>query len=94
VVPRILEDQLVEILLEHEATAAAGFTKRNIDAYGSKLSFREIAEQIRGRVHEAEIAVLLSNEEAHGLIEYLEQAVPNCGISYRISPVARVGVIK
>jgi hypothetical protein len=93
VLPRDLREDLVEILLEHEAIAETGFATRDVDAHGLSLSFRNIAEQIRGRVHKTEFVAHLSEKDARGVISFLRDTTPTWGISYRISPIAETGEI-
>ena len=89
--PRELEEHLVGILLQHDEAAAIGFTTREINAFGSHVLFRKIAEQIRGRVHRVEFKVLLPIREASNLVDHLRQAVSGRGVSFHLTPVLEAG---
>jgi hypothetical protein len=93
ILPRDLREDLVEILLEHEAIAETGFATRDIDAHGLSLPFRSIGEQIRGRVHQTELTAHLSEKDARDVISILRDTTPTWGISYRISPITETGEI-
>lgn len=91
VAPRDQEEHLVEILLEHDEAALAGFTMREISAFGSHVLFRDIAEQIRGRVRRVEFKMLLPASDAHDLVEHLRKTVSGPGINFQIAPVEAAG---
>lgn len=93
VAPRDQEEHLVELLLEHDEAALTGFTTREINAFGSHVLFRDIAEQIRGRVRRVEFKMLLPASEAHNLVEHLRKTVPGRGVSFHIAPVEAAGDI-
>jgi len=93
VAPRALEEKLIESLMEHEATAAAGFIAREVVAYGLHVPFRNIAEQISGRVQEVEVTALLSADSAQDLIDHLGRALQGQRITYRMSSVTTMGSI-
>ena len=65
VAPRDQEEHLVAILLEHDEAALTGFTTREVSAFGSHVLFRDIAEQIRGRVRRVEFKMLLPASDAY-----------------------------
>lgn len=94
VAPRDLEEHLVEILLEHDEAASIGFTTCEISAFGSHVLFRNIAEQIRGRVRRVEFKVFLSTQEAHNLVAHLRQTVSGRGVTFHIAPVLTAGSIE
>lgn len=93
VAPRAIEEALIEFLMGYEATAAAGFTVREVVAYGLHVPFRNIAEQISGRVREVEFAAIVPANHAQDLIEQLGQTLQGQRITYRISPVTETGVV-
>ncbi len=93
VLPRDLRDDLVEILLEHEPLAEGGFATRDVDAHGLALSFRSIAEQIRGRVRQTEVTAQLTLKDARAVITLLQETAPTWGIRYRLSPLTEAGEI-
>lgn len=93
VAPRDQEEHLVEILLEHDEAALTGFTTREINAFGSHVLFRDIAEQIRGRVRRVEFKMLLPASEAHDLVGHLRKTVSGRGVSFYIGPVEAAGDI-
>lgn len=94
VAPQDQEEHLVEILLEHDEAAITGFTTREISAFGSHVLFRNIAEQIRGRVRRVEFKMLLSSQEAHNLVGHLRETVSGRGVSFHIAPVEAVGDVE
>lgn len=94
VAPRDLEEHLIEILLEHDEAASVGFTTREINAFGSHILFRNIAEQIRGRVRRVEFKVLLSSQEARNLVAHLRQTVSGRGVTFHVAPVLTAGSLE
>jgi Protein of unknown function (DUF3240) len=93
IAPRALQDKLVEMLLAHELANAAGFTVREVVAYGRDVEFRTTAEQISGRVKRIEIRAVLSPEVAREIASNLEATVTGQRIEWSISATMASGTI-
>ena len=92
VASRLLEDKLVELLLAHELAGAAGFTVREVVAYGRNVEFRTTGEQISGRVRQIEIRAVLAPDAARAIVRDLGGAVIGQRVAWLISPVEEAGV--
>lgn len=91
VAPRMLEEKLVQTLLAHEVAGAAGFSVREIVAYGRTVNFRTVAEQISGRVRQIEVRMVLSADHAHQIVEQLKAEMPGQHVAWRIASVTAAG---
>ncbi|MBI2716266.1 MAG: DUF3240 family protein [Rhizobiales bacterium] len=91
VAPRLLEEKLVQTLIDHEVAGAAGFSIREIIAYGRALDFRTLAEQISGRVRQIEVRMVLSVDHAQQIVEQLKAEMPGQHVAWQIAPIAAGG---
>lgn len=91
VAPRMLEEKLVQTLLAHEVAGAAGFSVREIVAYGRTVHFKTIAEQISGRVRQIEVRMVLCADHAQQIVEQLKAEMPRQHVAWQIASVMAVG---
>ncbi len=89
--PRALEEKLVQLLLENEVAGAAGFSAREIVAYGRAMHFRTVAEQIGGRVRQIEVRMMLSADQAQRVVEQLKSGMPGQPVVWQIEQVTASG---
>ena len=94
VASRLLQDKLVELLLAHELAGAAGFTVREVVAYGRNVEFHTTGEQISGRVRQIEVRAILPAKVAREVVQALESAVGSQRIEWWFSPVEESGVFR
>lgn len=90
VFPKALEENLVDILLEH-AALAGDFTTSVVEGHGSNIDYQNIAEQVRGRARRVQMNILLQRSVAQVLIDDLRNALPHTDIVYWITPVSEFG---
>ena len=90
VLPRALEENLVDHLLAHPEYAA-GFTTTQVDGHGQSVARHGIAEEVRGRARRVQIQVVLNGEDAKALIEHLKASLPSREIAYWMTPVTEFG---
>ncbi len=90
VFPKALEENLVDLLLEHEALAG-DFTTSAVEGHGSNLDYQNIAERVRGRARRVQMNILLQHAVAQTLIDDLRNALPHSDIVYWITPVSEFG---
>lgn len=88
--PKALEENMVDLLLEH-AALASGFTTVEVDGHGRNIAYQSTTEKVRGRAHRIEMQVVLNQDDAQILLRDIKQALPNTDIVYWISPVIEFG---
>lgn len=89
--PRVLEEKLVETLLAHEVAGSAGFTVREVHAYGRSLAFATVGEQISGRVRLLELRLVLSADCARAVVEHLTALLRGQNVAWQLAPLAASG---
>ena len=89
--PRTLEEKLVQLLLDNDVAGAAGFTVREVVAYGRELDFRTVSEQIGSRIRQIEIRLVLAADSLPPLMEWLKSVVRDRDVSWQVMPVSASG---
>ena len=90
VFPKALEENLVDLLLEHEALAG-DFTTSAVEGHGTNITYQDIAERVRGRARRVQMNILLQRTQAQNLIDDLRSALPHTDIVYWITAVSEFG---
>lgn len=90
VLPKNLEENLVDHLLEHPELAS-GFTTSYVDGHGAGAAFHSSAEQVRGRAHRVQMQIVMNREDAATLVAHLKEELPNREVAYWITPVMEFG---
>lgn len=91
--PAAIEEELIELLLTHEATASAGFTTRDVGGRGTRAVYRSVDEQIRGSTRLVEITLTAAEPDIRSLVADLSRRMSGHGINYVIMPVTTCGQI-
>jgi len=89
----VFKEKLSDLLLTNAAAAAAGFTIRDVSAYGAAAIYRTAMEQVHGRVHAIEIIMLLEPTAARSVLDDIRAALPGRGVEYRIGALTDMGEI-
>lgn len=89
VFPAALEEQIVDLLLDHDAIVAQ-FNTVHVDAHGSALA-TSVAEQVRGRSGRAQCRLLMRRDDLSTLLAAVEVAIPRAGITYWAVPLLVFG---
>jgi hypothetical protein len=91
VLPRSLEEQVVDHLLQHPEWVG-GFTTYGVDGHGAPHRIASDVEQVRGRAGRVQMEILTADASlARELIEHLKADMPNADISWWIAPVLASG---
>jgi len=90
IAPKALEENLVDILLEHEALAG-GFITSEVRLHGGNVTYQSSVEQVRGRAQMGEMQIILHHAEAQALLRDIKQALPRAPIAYYMTPVTESG---
>lgn len=90
VLPRSLEEQIVDHLLRHPDWVGS-FTAYGVDGHGSPHSIASSLEQVRGRVGRVQIDILIAADHAQELVDHLRADMPNADVAWRITPVLASG---
>ncbi|ODT20858.1 MAG: hypothetical protein ABS35_18910 [Kaistia sp. SCN 65-12] len=89
--PRALEDRVVQVLLEHEVAGEAGFSVREVYAYGRGRVFKTVAERIGGRIRQIEVEFLISADRAQLIVDQLGSSLGGLDVSWRIHTLTAAG---
>ncbi|MBP7065171.1 DUF3240 family protein [Ferrovibrio sp.] len=92
-VPKAFEEKLADILLANPVAASAGFTIRDINAYGANITYRTAMERVHGRVQGVEVVVIVQETEASAVLDEIKQAMPGRGVVYRLNTISDAGEI-
>ena len=84
--PKALEENLVDLLLEHEALTS-GFITSEVDGHGRNVTYQSNAEKVRGRAHRVEIKIIMYHADAQTLQQDIKQTFPRANIVYYMTPV-------
>ncbi len=90
VLPKSLEENLVDHLLQHPELAP-GFTTTQVEGHGQSVARYGIAEEVRGRSRRIQIQIILNAENATQLIKHLKEALPSREVAYWSTPVIEFG---
>lgn len=86
VAPTYLKDELLEVLLEHPELAS-GFTVSQAEGHGTKLAYRTLADQVRGREDRVRIECVAESSNVPALQGLIKGKFPNCNIVCWVAPV-------
>jgi hypothetical protein len=92
-IPAALEEHVVDLLLDDEAAARAGFVTRDVRFHGDAASYHSVIEQIRGYTRVVEVTVTLPEPAVRTLLAAVSAALPGRGIVYRIVPITETGAL-
>ena len=90
VLPRSLEEQVIDHLLGHPEWVGAFVTQR-ADGHGAPGSIASPAEQVRGRAERTVMEILVDADHARELVRHLQTALPNADIAWWLLPVLDAG---
>lgn len=93
VLPRTLEENLVDTLLEHP-DLVSGFTITQVEGQGDAVPLHGTIEEVRGRARRTEIKIVMNGEDAGVLLHNLKAALPRAEIVYWLSPLLEFGRFK
>jgi hypothetical protein len=91
--PAALMEEIVDLMLEHEPTAKAGFVTREAHGHGLAADYYSVVEQIRGFSRQVEITVTIPETDVFSLLAILGGELPGRGIKYRTVAVKESGTI-
>lgn len=90
VLPRSLEENLVDHLLQHPELVA-GFTTTQVEGHGQAVPLRGTAEEVRGRSRRVQVQIVLNGADARTLVDHLKAELPNPEVAYWMLPVLDFG---
>lgn len=92
-VPAALEETVIDVVLEEEAAARAGFVSRDVRFHGDAAIYNTVIEQIRGHTRVVEITLTLNETAIRSLLARLAAELPGRGLAWRIVPIVEAGTI-
>jgi hypothetical protein len=90
ILPRALEEQVVDFLLQHPEAAGA-FIASGVDGHGSPEFMVSAGEEVRGRAERIKIEILTREPQARQLVQELRTLLPSAHVSYWITAVLEAG---
>ncbi|QDX82097.1 hypothetical protein B9N43_13075 [Denitratisoma sp. DHT3] len=90
ILPRALEEQVVEFLL-HRPQLAGAFVACAVDGHGSSRFMVSAGEEVRGRTERVKIEILTREDMARELVQELRALLPDTNVSYWITAVLAAG---
>ncbi|HZP88859.1 MAG TPA: DUF3240 family protein [Burkholderiales bacterium] len=90
VVPKSLEEQLIDRLLEH-SESVVGFTTTQVEGHGRAVKRHGIAEEVRGRSRRIQVQLVMNSEDAWLLLRDLKSDFANPEIAYWMLPISAFG---
>ena len=90
VLPRSLEENLVDHLLQHPELVA-GFTTTQVEGHGPAVPLRGTAEEVRGRSRRIQVQIVMNGADARTLVDHLKAELPNPEVAYWMLPVLDFG---
>ncbi|MEW6131953.1 MAG: DUF3240 family protein [Pseudomonadota bacterium] len=90
VLPKFLEEDMVDQLLEHPEWVS-GFTTTDVSGHGRAVSYHAAAEEVRGRTTRVQVQIVLDDVKAQALLAHLRQGFRSSEIAYWIVPVTEFG---
>jgi len=90
IVPKALEENLLDLLLEHDALAS-DFTISEVAGHGRTVAYQSNAEKVRGHARQVQIQIIMQHADVQTLLHDIKQALPRVNIVYRITPVTEAG---
>jgi len=90
VLPRALETQLIDCLLQHPQWVGP-FITRYVEGHGDPESIESPAEQVRGCAARLEIEILMDADHVADLLRQLRAELPSRDVVWWVIPVTGVG---
>ncbi len=90
VVPKALEEQLIDQLLERPDWVV-GFTSYRVEGHGSAVKHHSLAEEVRGRSARLQVQMVMNTDDADLLIRQLRIDLPNPEVVYWKALIAEFG---
>ena len=90
VFPPAIEERLLELLLEQEPPLP-GFTVVAGEGHGADFATASVREQVRGRVAQRMVLMVLPAESIEPLITRLRASLPNRHVTWWVEPVVAFG---
>lgn len=92
-IPAALEEAVIDVMLDHEEAARAGFVSRDVRFHGDAAIYHSVIEQIRGHTRVVEITVTLPEPTIRELLDKLAAELPGRGLTWKIAPIVETGAI-
>lgn len=90
ILPRTLEDRVLDRLLEHPQWVGPFITHR-VEGHGDPESIASPAEQVRGHAERVQIEILMDASHVAELLQELRADLPSRDIVWWLSPVSETG---
>lgn len=90
IAPKALEENLLDLFLEHEALAG-GFMTSEVEGHGRNVTYQSMAEKVRGHARQVRMQIIMQHADAQTLLHDIKQALPHVNIVYHITPVTESG---
>ncbi|MFL9823465.1 DUF3240 family protein [Rhodoplanes sp. SY1] len=92
-IPAALEEAVIDVMLDNEAAARAGFVSRDVRFHGDAAIYHSVIEQIRGYTKVVEITLTLPEAAIRELLATLAAELPGRGLGWKIVPIIETGTI-
>ncbi len=93
VLPRALEEQVIDLLLAHP-DLAWGFTATEVAGRGAQVQYTGVDEHVRGRAGRVQVQLVLARADADALVGLVRAQFPHAGIFFWTIPVLSSGRIE
>lgn len=90
IAPKALEENLLDLLLEHPALVS-GFTTSEVEGHGRSITYQSNAEKVRGRALRVRMQIIMPHADVQILLQEIRQALPRANIVYYLTPVMEFG---
>lgn len=90
VLPRALEEALVDQLLEHPEWVP-GFTAFAAEGHGQGVVYRQSSEEVRGRAARFMVQIVTEDGHAEALVAHLRDTLGSSEIAWWLTPVSAFG---
>ncbi|MBS1191910.1 MAG: hypothetical protein H6R10_3702 [Rhodocyclaceae bacterium] len=90
ILPRSLEEQVIDILLQHPDWIGP-FTTHPADGHGAPGAMTSPAEQVRGRTERVRIEILIHDNHAREMISVLHDEFRGAQVFWWLTPVIDAG---
>ena len=90
VVPKSLEEELVDRLLE-AGDLVRGFTSYPVSGHGGRMATASVSERVRGRSDRVLFQIGMARGDVEALLTRLRERVPNPEIAWWVLPIEGFG---
>lgn len=90
VVPRGVEDAVVDLLLAHP-DLVPGFTTSPGEGHGVRVELLDAGEQVRGSARRVMVRIICERNAANQVLALIKQILPKANLFYWIVPVLASG---